>query len=153
MADIFSKAKQQAKLAKQAQEVKPAAPAKEDKNAYEALGEKLQKAGIYAAFYSIYQKSGTLYNQASVEGLLANIEKALSDEDYTYFANNVAVISKAIAAVQNEIVTPLSPDDIIKEALDAAPDEAPKAVINRLIAEKAITGADARRYLERLLGW
>ena len=148
MSDIFSKAK-----ANTVKATKPAMPAMEAKNAYEALNEKLKKAVIYAAFYSIYQKSGTLYNQATVDGLLANVSRALSDEDYSSFAQNVNVIAEAIAAVQENITVPLSADDIIKEALESSPDESPKAVINRLISEKAITGADARRYLERLLGW
>lgn len=156
MTDIFSKAASKAKAnaikatvkTVQANEVKA-----EAKNAYEALNEKLQKAVIYAAFYSIYQKSGTLYNQASIDGLLANIGKALSDEDYSSFAQNVQVISEAIASVQENITVPLSATDIIKEALDASPDESPKVVLNRLISEKSITGADARRYLESLLGW
>ena len=59
----------------------------------------------------------------------------------------------ALSVIQNDIRAPLSPDDIIKQALDAAPDESPKAVLNRLISDKLIAGADARRYLERLLGW
>ena len=144
MTDIFSKAaKQQVK-----QQAKQQA-----KQAYEALSDKLQKAVVYAAFYSIYQKSGTLYNQASVEGLLANVNKALNDEDYSSFVQNVNVIAEALSAVQESIIVPLSANDIIKAALDASPNEAPKSVINRLITEKTITGADARRYLERLLGW
>lgn len=154
MTDIFSKAKAQAAKAKQAEAVKPASvQANESKGAYESLSDKLQKAVLYAAFYAVYQKSGTLYNQSSVDGLLSNINKALDTDSYTSFAHNVGVIAGALSAIQDRIVTPLSADDIIKQALDAAPDESPKAVLNRLISEKAITGADARRYLERLLGW
>lgn len=156
MTDIFSKAAKAAKQAKQQATVKPAVEVKlanESKDAYEALNEKLQKAVIYAAFYAVYQKSGSLYNQSSVEGLLENVEKALSDEEYAMFAGNVGVITSALAAVQADIITPLSANDIIKNALAASSDESPKAVINRLISEKSITGADARRYLEHLLGW
>lgn len=150
MADIFSKAKQ-AQAVKQANTTP--VQANESKGAYESLPEKLQKSVIYAAFYAVYQKSGTLYNQSSVDGLLYNINKALDTDAYADFAHNVGVISNALLSVQDRIVTPLSADDIIKQALTDAPTESPKAVINRLISEKAISGADARRYLEHLLGW
>ncbi len=151
MTDIFSKAKQA--QAKQAT-VKPVQANESKGDSYESLSDKLQKAVIYAAFYSVYQKSGTLYNQSSVDGLLANVSKALSDNDYADFAHNVGVISDALAGVQEYITTPLSADDIIRDALKHAPKgETPKQTLNRLISEKAITGADARRYMESLLGW
>lgn len=166
MADIFSKVAKQAKAAKQnavkantvKQAVKPAAPVQaevtQDKvDTLSTLSDKLQKSVVYAAFYAVYQKSGTLYNQSSVDGLLSNVEKALNDSDYADFASNVSVIAEAIASVQSDIISPLSADDIIKSALDESPNESPKEVINKLISAKEITGADARRYLERLLGW
>lgn len=153
MTDIFSKA---AKAAKQ-QTVKPAAvqanAKTESKDAYSSLSDKLQKSVVYAAFYAVYQKSGSLYNQASIDGLLENINKAFSEEEYTSFVHNVSVIAEALSAIQADIITPLSANDIIKQALGAAPDESPKVVLNRLISDKLITGADARRYLEHLLGW
>lgn len=158
MVDIFSKAKQAAKQAeamKQAKAVKSAAPVKEEvkEDSLSELSDKLQKSVIYAAFYAVYQKSGSLYNQASIQGLLENVSKALSEEEYDMFICNVGLIAGALSVVQNDIKTPLSADDIIKEALGAAPDESPKEVLNRLIRDKLITGADARRYLEHLLGW
>ena len=159
MVDVFSKAAKAAKAAKQqatkqqaqADEVKQVNESKQD--VYSSLSDRLQKSVIYAAFYAVYQKSGSLYNQSTVEGLLENVNKALSDEEYTDFVYNVGLIAGALSAIQSDIKAPLSANDIIKAALDAAPDESPKVVINRLISEKAITGADARRYLERLLGW
>lgn len=155
MTDIFSKAAHKANV--QANTPAPNAvqtPVQANsKGGYESLPDKLQKAVIYAAFYAVYQKSGTLYNQASVDSLLSNVEKALDTDAYTAFASNVGVIANALQSVQANIITPLSADDIIRDALDNAPDESPKAVLNRLISEKAISGADARRYLERLLGW
>ena len=164
MADIFSKAAKaakQAKIAKQAEAVKPAAaPAvqveakqTESKDVYSSLSDRLQKSVIYAAFYAVYQKSGSLYNQASVEGLLENVNKALTDDEYDMFVYNIGLIASALSAIQGNIKSPLSASDIIESALAEAPNESPKAVINRLISEKAISGADARRYLERLLGW
>ena len=161
MTDIFSKAAKAAKQAKQAA-VKPVAPVQtapeqaneaKQENPFDALNGKLQKSIIYAAFYAVYQKSGSLYNQASVEGLLENVNKALTDEEYADFVYNVGLIAGALSVIQNDIKAPLSADDIIKSALDASPDESPKQVLNQLIKDKAISGADARRYLERLLGW
>lgn len=159
MTDIFSKAAKAAKAAEamKQQTVKPAAvqanAKTESKDAYSSLSDKLQKSVIYAAFYAVYQKSGSLYNQASIDGLLASVGKALSNKEYDMFIHNVGLIAGALSVVQNDIKTPLSADDIIKQALDAAPDESPKAVLDKLISDKLITGADARRYLERLLGW
>lgn len=158
MADIFSKAKQAQAKQTEVKEatVKPAIQAEvkaESKDVYSSLSDRLQKSVIYAAFYAVYQKSGTLYNQSSVDGLLSNINKALSDEEYDMFVFNVGLIAGALSVVQGDIKSPLSANDIIKQALDSSPDESPKVVLNRLISEKAISGADARRYLERLLGW
>lgn len=153
MTDIFSKAKAKQNAVKQAVKSTPKQTNESKADSYESLSDKLQKSVIYAAFYAVYQKSGSLYNQSSVDGLLANVGKALSDDEYASFAHNVGVISDILASVQSDIITPLSADDIIKSALEATPDESPKAVLNRLISEKAISGADARRYLERLLGW
>lgn len=156
MTDIFSKAARKANV--QANTPAPNAVQTSvqanSRGGYESLPDKLQKAVIYAAFYAVYQKSGTLYNQASVDSLLSNVEKALDADAYTAFASNVGVIANALQSVQADIITPLSADDIIRDALDNAPkNETPKQVLNRLISEKAISGADARRYLERLLGW
>ena len=152
MTDIFSKAAKAAK--QQAEAVKTAAAVQtESKDVYSSLSDRLQKSVIYAAFYAVYQKSGSLYNQSTVEGLLENVNKALTDSEYDMFVYNVGLIASALSTVQGDIKAPLSASDIIKGALAESPTESPKAVINRLISEKAITGADARRYLERLLGW
>lgn len=159
MTDIFSKAAKAAKAAEAMKQVKQAvkpaaAPVKEDKaDSLSELSDKLQKSVLFAAFYAVYQKSGSLYNQASIQGLLENVSKALSDDDYASFVHNVSVIAGALSVVQNDIKTPLSANDIIKQALNASPDESPKEVLNSLIRDKTITGADARRYLEHLLGW
>lgn len=158
MVDIFSKAAKAAKQAeamKQAKAVKSVAPVKEEvkEDSLSELSDKLQKSVLFAAFYAVYQKSGSLYNQASVEGLLTNISKALSDNEYDMFIHNVGLIAGALSVVQADIITPMSANDIIKQALGAAPDESPKEVLNKLISDKLITGADARRYLEHLLGW
>lgn len=155
MVDIFSKAAKQAQVKQVKQAVKSVAPVKEEvkEDSLSELSDKLQKSVLFAAFYAVYQKSGSLYNQASIDGLLENINKALSEDEYTSFVHNVSVIAGALSVVQNDIKTPLSADDIIKEALNASPDEPPKTILNRLIRDKTITGADARRYLEHLLGW
>ena len=158
MTDIFSKAAKQAKANAIKATVKPAAaPATdrqtESKDVYSSLSDRLQKSVIYAAFYAVYQKSGSLYNQSTVEGLLENVNKALNDEEYDMFVYNIGLIAGALSAIQNDIKAPLSANDIIKAALAESPDESPKVVLNKLISEKSITGADARRYLERLLGW
>ena len=160
MADIFSKAAKAAKQAnmakQQAEAVKPAAPIQTEAkqtDVYSSLSNRLQKSVIYAAFYAVYQKSGSLYNQATIEGLLTNVSKALTDTEYEDFIYNIGLIAGALSVVQNEIRSPLSADEIIKQAMDSAIDESPKDVINKLLYAKAITGADARRYLERLLGW
>lgn len=156
MTDIFSKAAKAAKQAqvKQVKQALNAAPVKEDKaDSLSELSDKLQKSVVFAAFYAVYQKSGSLYNQASIQGLLENVEKALSDNEYDMFIHNVGLIAEALSAIQADIKTPLSADDIIKEALNASPDESPKTILNSLIRDKLITGADARRYLEHLLGW
>lgn len=161
MTDIFSKAakrkRETVRLNKVQANSTPKQPIQSEQvngEAFTLLSDKLQKAVIYAAFYAVYQKSGTLYNQAAIDALLSNVGKALDDGAYQAFASNVGVIANALAGVQADIITPLSADDIIRDAMANAPnDETPKATLKRLIADKAITGADARRYLESLLGW